>query len=58
MATKKKQDEMVKTSLRLKKTTWTATRVLGIERGIDAQDIVQAALEQYLRAAKKRGGRK
>ncbi len=57
MATKK-QDDWTKTSLRLKTSTWKATRVLAIERDCDAQDIVQQALDAFLRVAKKKGGRR
>ncbi|MBI3895105.1 MAG: hypothetical protein HY313_04160 [Acidobacteria bacterium] len=36
-----------KTSLRLPEQLWQKTRIEAIKRGIDAQDIVAEALEQY-----------
>ena len=39
----------VKTSLSLPEGLWRTTRIRAIEQGVDAQDLVAAALEAYLR---------
>ena len=44
-----REEETVKTSLRLPDDLWKAARIKAIERGVDAQDIVAEALRQYLR---------
>ena len=44
-----REEETVKTSLRLPDDLWKAARIKAIEQGLDAQDIVAEALRQYLR---------
>jgi hypothetical protein len=39
----------VKTSLSLPEGLWRTTRIRALEQGVDAQDLVAAALEAYLR---------
>ena len=48
------KEVMVKTSLKLPEALWKRTRILAIERNLEAQQIVRLALEEFL---KKGGGR-
>lgn len=43
------EQKSVKTSLRLPDDLWKKARIEAIRRGVDAQDVVSEALEQYFR---------
>jgi hypothetical protein len=53
----KDRGEMVKTTLRLPRAIWLAARTRALEDGIDFQDMVAAALEQYLKTSRRKEAR-
>jgi hypothetical protein len=50
----KKNDGMVKTTIRLPKPLWRDARVRALDEDIDLQDLVAAALAAYLKTPIKR----
>ncbi len=54
MATKKNQDELLRTTVRLPQSLMTAAKHRAIDDGITLQDLIIRAVEQYLG---KKGGR-
>lgn len=50
---KPKTEEVVKTTVRLRRDVWHAARVRALEQRIDFQDLVAAAVELYLKAPRK-----
>jgi hypothetical protein len=54
---KPKTEEVVKTTVRLRRDIWLAARGRALEQRIDFQDLVAAAIELYLRTQRKEGGR-
>jgi hypothetical protein len=52
----KKNEEMVKTTIRLPRSIWRDARVRALDEGIDLQDLVSAALTSYLKTPLKREG--
>jgi hypothetical protein len=53
---KKEPVEMVKTTLRMPRTTWLKARTRALEEGMDFQDLVVSAIELWLKAPKRKEG--
>ena len=59
---KDKGKEMKKTTIRLPEKLWLETRIHGLNEGINFQDIIEEALELYLKQSKgnkpRKGGKR
>jgi predicted DNA binding CopG/RHH family protein len=55
MATTKQKasEKVIKTTLRVPQSVWTAARIRGLEEGIPVQDLVVKAIESYLKGGRK-----
>lgn len=54
MAAKPKEDQLIRTTVRLPQSMMTAAKHRAIDEGLTLQDVITRALEQYLA---KKGGR-
>jgi predicted HicB family RNase H-like nuclease len=52
--TKKNQSEekIIKTTLRVPRSVWTAARIRGLEEGVSVQDLVVKAIQSYLKGGR------
>jgi predicted DNA binding CopG/RHH family protein len=54
MASKPKEDQLIRTTVRLPQSVMTAAKHRAIDEGLTLQDVITRAIEQYLA---KKGGR-